>query len=117
MTKIYELMPDIKGEEMLILQNLCRDYSEEKLRNFATIYHTRRKDPLLILVLTLVGLAGFAGIHRILLNQIGMGILYFFTGGLCLIGTIVDAVNYQQLTLQFNRRLAMEVHQLLNREV
>ena len=55
MTKIYELMPDIQGEEMLILQNLCRDYSEEKLRNFATIYRTRRKDPLLILVLTLVG--------------------------------------------------------------
>jgi TM2 domain-containing membrane protein YozV len=117
MTKIYELMPDIQGEEMLILNNLCRDYSEEKLRNFATIYRTRRKDPMLILVLTLIGLVGFAGIHRMVLNQIGLGILYFFTGGLCLIGTIVDAVNYQQLSLQFNRQLAMEVHQLLNREV
>lgn len=117
MTKIYELMPDIQGEEMLILQNLCKDYSEEKLRNFATIYRTRRKDPMLILVLTLIGLAGFAGIHRIVLNQVGLGILFFFTGGLCLIGTIVDAVNYQQLSLQFNRQLAMEVHQLLNREV
>ena len=117
MTKIYELMPDIQGEEMLILQNLSRDYSDEKIRNFATIYRTRRKDPMLILVMTLVGLAGFAGIHRILLNQVGLGVLYFFTGGLCAIGTIVDAINYRQLSLQFNRQLAMEVHQLINREV
>ncbi len=114
MHKIYELMPDIQGEEMLLLQKLTQDYSEESLRSFAAIYRARRKDPMLILLLTLLGLLGVAGVHRILLNQIGMGILYFFTGGLCLIGTIVDAVNYQNLSLNYNRQMAMEVHHLLN---
>jgi TM2 domain-containing membrane protein YozV len=73
------------------------------------IYRTRRKDPQLILLTCLVGFLGFAGIHRFLVNQIGMGILYFFTAGLCLIGTIVDAVNYQSLAFEYNRQIASEV--------
>lgn len=113
MTKIYEIMPDIQGEEMLFLQNLTQEYSEEKLRNFANIYRARRKDPQLVLLLTLLGFLGFAGIHRIILNQIGMGILYFFTAGLCLIGTIVDLVNYQSMSFGFNRVVATEIHAMM----
>jgi TM2 domain-containing membrane protein YozV len=113
MSKIYEIMPDIQGEEMAFLQNLTKDYSEEKLRNFSNIYRARRKDPQLILLLTLLGFLGFAGIHRFLLNQIGMGILYFFTAGLCLIGTIVDLVNYRNLSFNFNRIVATEVHAMM----
>jgi TM2 domain-containing membrane protein YozV len=106
-------MPDIQGEEMLFLQNLTQEYSEEKLRNFANIYRARRKDPQLVLLLTLLGFLGFAGIHRIILNQIGMGILYFFTAGLCLIGTIVDLVNYQSMSFGFNRVVATEIHAMM----
>ncbi len=113
MTKIYEIMPDLQGEEMAFLQNLTKDYTEEKLRNFANIYRARRKDPQLILLLTLLGFLGFAGIHRFLLNQIGMGILYFFTAGLCLIGTIVDLVNYRSLSFNYNRVVATEVHSMI----
>ncbi|KAF0131296.1 MAG: TM2 domain-containing protein [Bacteroidetes bacterium] len=116
MIKIYELMPDIQGEEMALLQKLTLDYPEEKLRTFSAIYRARRKDPMLILLLILLGLLGIAGVHRIVLNQIGMGILYFFTGGLCLIGTIVDVVNYQTLTINYNRQMALEVHHLMNVE-
>ncbi len=114
MTKIYEIMPDLQGEEMAFLQNLTKDYTEEKLRNFANIYRARRKDPQLILLLTLLGFLGFAGIHRFLLNQIGMGILYFFTAGLCLIGTIVDLVNYRSLSFNYNRVVATEVHSMIS---
>lgn len=113
MTKIYEMMPDIQGDEALFLQKITDNYDEENLRKFASIYRARRKDPTLILILCIVGLLGIAGIHRILLNQIGMGILYFFTAGLCLIGTIVDIANYQSLTFNYNRQIAIEVHQLL----
>jgi hypothetical protein len=38
-----------------------------------------------------------------------MGLLYLFTGGLCLIGTIVDLVNYQSLAFDYNRKIADEV--------
>jgi hypothetical protein len=31
MTKIYEMMPDIQGEEMIFLQNLTKDYSDDQL--------------------------------------------------------------------------------------
>ncbi len=36
-------------------------------------------------------LGGF-GIHKFYEGKIGMGILYIFTGGLCLIGVIVDLI-------------------------
>jgi TM2 domain-containing membrane protein YozV len=116
MSKIYEFMPDIVGEEMLFLQKITEDYSEEKLRRFSSIYRARRKDPMLILLLTLVGFLGFAGIHRFMLNQIGMGILYLFTAGLCLIGTIVDLVNYQTLSFNYNRQVALEIHGFMSAE-
>ncbi len=115
MTKIYELMPDIQGEEMMFLQNLTKNYEDEKLRNFANMYRARRKDPQLILLLCLLGFLGFAGVHRFILNQIGMGILYFFTAGLCFIGTIVDLVNYKNLCFTFNRQIASEINHIIAR--
>jgi hypothetical protein len=42
-----------------------------------------------------------------------MGILYFFTAGLCFIGTIVDAVNYQSIAFEYNRQIAGEVAPLI----
>lgn len=115
MTKIYEIMPDIQGEEMMFLQNLTKDYSEDELRNFSNMYRARRKDPQMILLLCLLGFLGVSGVHRFVLNQIGMGILYFFTAGLCLIGTIVDLVNYQTLSFTFNRMVASEIHMMIGR--
>jgi TM2 domain-containing membrane protein YozV len=44
------------------------------------------------LVLSLLGLIGFAGIHRFYVGKIWTGILWLITGGLFYIGTIVDIV-------------------------
>ena len=52
---------------------------------------------------------GISGIHRFITGEIGMGILYLFTAGLCLIGTIVDLVNHQKLAFDYNRKVAEEV--------
>jgi TM2 domain-containing membrane protein YozV len=57
----------------------------------------------------LLGLIVIAGVHRFILGQIGMGILYLFTGGLCLIGTIVDLVNHQRLAFEYNQKQANEI--------
>lgn len=42
------------------------------------------------MTLALIGLLGFGGLHRFYSGKILSGLLYFFTGGLFLIGTIVD---------------------------
>jgi TM2 domain-containing membrane protein YozV len=78
------------------------------MMNFANIYRSRRRDPQLILLTTLLGFVAIAGVQRFLINQIGMGILYIFTGGLCLIGTIIDLINYQDLAMEYNMRMANE---------
>ncbi|MBL7859061.1 MAG: TM2 domain-containing protein [Cyclobacteriaceae bacterium] len=109
MAKIIEVLPELTGEEMVYVQNLITPMDDEKARMFANVYRTRRKEPQMILILALLGFVGFAGIHRMIINQIGMGILYFFTGGLCLVGTIIDLVNHQKLAFEFNQQVANEV--------
>jgi TM2 domain-containing membrane protein YozV len=109
MARIIDILPELTGEEMLYVQNMIKDLDEEKARTFASVYRTRRREPMLILMTALLGLAGIAGVHRFLLGQIGMGLLYFFTAGLCLVGTIVDLVNHQKLAFEYNSKVANEV--------
>jgi TM2 domain-containing membrane protein YozV len=108
MARIIDVLPELTGEEMLFVQNIVNGLDDDKARAFATVYRNRRRDPMLILVLTLIGFVGFAGLQRFLTDQIGMGILYFFTAGLCLIGTIIDLVNYQKLAFEYNQKVAKE---------
>jgi TM2 domain-containing membrane protein YozV len=109
MPNIFNLLPSLEGEEMMYTQEIIKNMTDSQAQQFAMAYSARRKDPTTILILALVGFLGFAGIHRFLLNQIGMGILYFFTGGLCLIGTIVDLVNYKKLSFEYNSKVAQQV--------
>ncbi|NWF50066.1 MAG: TM2 domain-containing protein [Ignavibacteriaceae bacterium] len=109
MANILQLLPNLQGEEMVFVQNLIKDMTDNQATQFANIYNARRKDPTLILLLTLLGFVVIAGVHRFVLGQIGMGILYIFTAGLCLIGTIVDVVNHQKLAFEYNSKVAQQV--------
>jgi TM2 domain-containing membrane protein YozV len=109
MARIIDFIPELTGEEMVYVQNLMKDMNDEQARTFVGLYRARRKEPNLILVLTLLGLFGLAGFHRMFTDQIVIGLLYFVTVGLCFIGTIIDLVNYQKLTFEFNRKIADEV--------
>jgi TM2 domain-containing membrane protein YozV len=109
MANVLLHLPELQGMELNHVQMLIKDFSDKQAQQFGSIYRARRKDPQLVLLTCLVGLVLVAGIHRFILGQIGMGILYIFTGGLCIIGTIVDAVNYQSLAFEFNRQVANEV--------
>ena len=109
MASVLKLLPELQGQEMAYVQELIKDMGNEEAQLFANIYRARRRDPQLILITTILGFFVIAGIQRFLLNQIGMGLLYLFTGGLCLIGTIVDLVNYQKLTFDYNHQIANEV--------
>jgi TM2 domain-containing membrane protein YozV len=106
------MLPNIEAEEIMFLQNVAKDLDGEQEKNFIMLYQTKRKDPQTIMICTILGFFVIAGIQRFMLNQVGMGILYLFTGGLCLIGTIIDLVNYKSMTLTFNKQMAMESLQL-----
>lgn len=109
MAKVTDVLPEVTGEEMVYIQNLIKEMTDDEARNFANVYRARRKDPQLILITTLLGFVVVAGVQRFIIGQIGMGLLYLFTGGLCLIGTIVDLVNYQRLAFEYNQKMASEV--------
>ena len=117
MPNIFQLLPSLEGEEMTYVQGLINDMTDTQAQQFAMAYSARRKDPTTILILALVGFVGFAGIHRFMLNQIGMGILYFFTAGLCFIGTIVDLVNYRKLSFEYNSVVAQQVSLMIKQTV
>lgn len=109
MANILRVLPEIQGQEMAYVQLIVKDIEDDKAQLFANIYRARRRDPQMILITALIGFFGIVGVHRLLLNHIGMGLLFLLTGGLCLIGTIVDLVNYQKLAFDYNRAIADEV--------
>lgn len=111
--KMFFLFPKLSQDELTMVMGITRDLNEEELKSFAIVYNSRRRDPDLMLLLSLVGFLGVAGIHRFFMNQIGMGILYLLTGGLCFIGTIIDAVNYRQLSLSYNTTVAYDAMRLM----
>jgi TM2 domain-containing membrane protein YozV len=105
---LINLVPAIEGEELIFLQSLTRDLSEEKLFDFITVYNGKRRKTDQILLGCVLGFVCVGGIQRFMIGQTGMGLLFLFTGGLCLIGTIVDTVNHKQLAFEFNQKMARE---------
>lgn len=111
---LMKLMYDTTPEELIQIDAMTKNFSDQQLQQFVMMYRTKRKDPQTILLCCLLGLVCFAGIHRFIMGQIGMGILYLLTAGLCLIGTIVDAVNYKQLALEHNQKMIGETLAIMN---
>lgn len=108
MANVLKHLPELEGMELGYIQGILKNMNDEQANMFAQVYRARRKDSQMILILTLLGFVGFAGLHRFILGQIGLGILYFFTVGLCFVGTIVDLVNYKSLAYEYNMRIAHE---------
>ena len=108
-----QILPELEGDEMVFVSNLIKDMPEQQVQQFAAMYRTRRKDPQTILIVTLIGFIGIGGIQRFMLDQVGMGLLYLFTVGICWIGTIIDVVNYKKLTYEYNQKQAMQVNMII----
>jgi TM2 domain-containing membrane protein YozV len=104
----YMSLPGISSEELTLLQQATSGLTDDQKKYFFMSYSGKRKTAQDVLIFTLIGFFGVAGIQRFLLGQVGMGLLYFFTGGFCLIGTIVDLVNHKKLALEYNQKMAFE---------
>ncbi len=105
---LINLIPAIEGEELVFLQNFTQNLTPDQFKNFVMVYNGKRRKTDHILLGCLIGFVGVAGVQRFMVGQIGMGILYLFTGGLCLIGTIVDIINHKKLAFEFNQQMARE---------
>lgn len=111
---VLRYLYDVTPEEMMTINARTKNFTDEELSQFCVIYRSKRKDPQLILILCLLGLVGIAGLQRFIIGHIGMGILYFFTAGLCFIGTIVDIINHKELALEYNAKMITETLSMLN---
>jgi TM2 domain. len=109
MSKVLRHLPELEGDEQLEVARLLNNMTDEQAGHFARIYRSRRRDPSHILLLTAVGFVGAAGLQRLYTEEFAIGLVYLFTAGLCLIGTIYDLINYRDLAARYNRDVALEV--------
>lgn len=114
MANVLKHLPELEGMELGYIQGILKDMNDEQASLFSQVYRARRKDSQMVLILTLIGFFGFAGLHRFILGQVGLGILYLLTVGLCFIGTIVDLVNYKSLAYEYNLKVAHETLSLMS---
>jgi TM2 domain-containing membrane protein YozV len=108
----FMAFPGITPEEMGFLQQGTAELNENQKKYFYMVYSSKRKSPQDILLFTIIGFFGVAGIQRFVIGEVGMGIVYLLTGGFCGIGTIVDLINSKTLATDYNRRMAYESFQL-----
>ena len=108
----YMALAGISPEEITFLQQATQGLTENQQRYFFMTYSTKRKSPQDMLIFCIVGIFLVPGLQRFIVGQIGMGILYLFTAGLCFIGSIVDLVNHKSLAFEFNKKQAYESFQI-----
>ncbi len=111
---ILKYLYNTTPEELITINSRTKGFSVDELEQFCIIYRSKRKDPQLILILCLLGLVGVAGVQRFIVGNIGMGILYFFTAGLCFVGTIIDSINHKELAMEYNAKMITETLSMLN---
>ncbi|MGZ3871618.1 MAG: TM2 domain-containing protein [Mucilaginibacter sp.] len=108
----YMAFPGITPEEMGFLQQGTAELNENQKKYFYMVYSSKRKSPQDILIFTLIGFFGVAGVQRFVLGEVVMGLLYLFTAGFCFIGTIIDLINHKTLASDYNRKMAYESFQM-----
>jgi TM2 domain-containing membrane protein YozV len=102
-------LPELDEPEQSFIAQLTARMSDRNVQQFAIAYRTRRKDPQTVLLLAAIGMVSIPGLHRFALGEVGIGLLYLFTGGLLLIGTIVDMVKHKELAFSYNRQVARRI--------
>ena len=88
-----------KTVDPVLLKDLKKEFKANKKQvkeTVKTLAKSVKKEPVSgnekTVAIILLILVGALGIHKFYLGQIGPGILYLFTGGLCGIGLIIDLV-------------------------
>lgn len=99
-------------EEYSFIHHASAGLNENQMQTFMLVYNSRRKNPNDILLATMLGFLGIAGVQRFMTGQYLLGFLFLITGGFMGIGTIVDVFNYKNIANDYNRRLAYECYHI-----
>ena len=96
---IQNMLYGINGvtpEEYQFLLELIKDMDEEKAQRFMMLYSGKRQSAENLLIFTLLGFIGLAGVQRFVTRH------------------IVDLINYKSMANDFNRTVAIETAQMVN---
>ena len=96
------MLPDLQPDELMAIQQLTEELSDNQQRQFFMMYKSKRKEKKDLLILTILGFFGVAGIQRFVINEVGLGILYLLTIGFCGIGTIIDLISLDKMVSKYN---------------
>jgi TM2 domain-containing membrane protein YozV len=99
-------------EEYDFLHHASAGLNDNQTQTFILVYNSRRKNPNDILLATLLGFLGLAGIQRFMTGEYILGFLYLITGGFFGIGTIVDLLTYKKIANDYNRHMAYECYHI-----
>ena len=108
------MLRGIQPDELQLIKSVTNEMDEAAQKQFILFYQSRRKEEQTMLLLTIIGFFGIAGIQRFVVGQMGMGILFLFTAGFCGIGTIIDIINHKQMTFEHNQKQAYEAAAMVN---
>src|ERR1700743_1309821 len=107
----YMSLSGVSAEEIGFLQQATNGLNENQQKYFFMVYSGKRKSPQDMLIFCIIGWC-VPGLQRFVVGQIGLGILYFFTAGLCFIGSLVDLINHKSLAMEYNKKIAYESFQI-----
>jgi TM2 domain-containing membrane protein YozV len=106
--KMLMMLPGLQPEEFAVIKSVTADMTEAEQQQFVMFYSGKRKEEQTILIMTLIGFFGVAGIQRFVTGEVVLGILFLVTFGFCGIGTIIDLVNHKSLASSWNQKKAIE---------
>lgn len=107
------MLPDLQPDELMLVQNLTKDMTDSQQQQFYTLFKSKRKEKKDLMILTIIGFFGVAGIQRFVVGEVGMGILYLLTIGFCGIGTIIDLVSLDKMVSKYNQKQAMDTANMI----
>jgi TM2 domain-containing membrane protein YozV len=110
-TNLYMQLPGVTAGEIHFLQQFSADLNETQQNFFFNNYTAKRKSPQDMLNYCLIAII-IPGFQRFMIKQIGWAVVYFFTGGLFFVMTVMDLVNHKKLVLDYDQQVAYESYQL-----
>jgi len=113
MPQAMTYLPSIEGQELIFVQAIFDQLSEQEAQQFTLAYSQRRRDNSMILIMIIVAMVFLPGLHRFFLDKVGSGIVHLLTCGWCWIGTVIDLVNHKKLTFEYNAKVASEIASML----
>lgn len=107
----YMNLSGVTAEELIILEQTTASLTDTQKKYFLNIYADKRRSADNVRIFCLVGIV-IPGFQRAMLEQWAWAVLFFFTGGLFFVMTIMDIINYKTLANDFNQKMAYESFQI-----